>query len=104
MYQLDRAVKPGAKYPDTSRHIMGDPAPKLADVQPQGPPSEITLHGDPGWQISYSLHSGRAQIWAGSALILKHQYAYWLTGQSATPRWRTTWPVLSVAMGAFRAS
>ena len=102
--QLDRAVKPGAKYPDTSRRIMSNLLHKLTDAQPTGPPTEFTSNGDPGWRISYSYTLDGQQIFASSGLILKHQYAYWLTGQSAAGAWRTTWPVLRVAMGAFKVS
>ena len=83
---------------------MGTPLPKLKGVQILKPLKEISIHGDPAWLITYSYGLGTHTIFAEYALLLKHTYAYWLTGQSDAYTWKTMWPVLSVVLGAFRVT
>lgn len=105
VFRLNREVKAGANYPSTARNIvMGNLLPKLHSVQIIKPLQQISVHGDPGWRIGYRYHLGSHTVFAESALILKHTYAYWLTGQSDAYAWRTSWPVLSVVLGAFQAT
>ena len=105
VFQLDRAVKPGVKFSDTARRIvMGSLLSKLSGVAIRKPLHEISVNGDPGWQVGYTYNIGGHTVFADSAIVLKHSYAYWLTGQSDSHAWRKTWPVLSVVMGAFKAT
>jgi hypothetical protein len=105
VFQLDRAIKPGVKYPDTARRIvMGSLLSKLGTVDVRRPLHQISINGHPAWQIGYTYSMGGHTVFADSALVLKRSYAYWLTGQSESHTWRTTWPVLSLVMGAFKVT
>ena len=103
VFQLDKAVKPGNRYASTAMRIMGGSLlPRLERVQLAGKPAQVTVHGDLGWRVAYrySLHGHAMQ--ALSVLVLKHRYAYWVTGQATAETWSGSWPRLRISLGTFR--
>jgi hypothetical protein len=103
VFQLDKAVRPGTRYTNTAMRITGGSLlPRLNRVQLAGKPKEVTVHGDPGWSVAYRYSLQGHTMQALSVLVLKHRYAYWLTGQATAETWSGVWPRLRISLGTFR--
>jgi len=103
VFQLDKAVKPGKRYTNTAMRIIdGSLLPRLKRVQLAGKPKEVTVHGDPGWSVAYRYALQGQTMQALSVLVLKHRYAYWVTGHATAETWSRLWPQLRISLGSFR--
>ena len=103
VFQLDKAVEPGKRYASTAMRIMGGALlPRLKRVQLAGKPKQVTVHGDPGWSVAYRYSLQGHTMQALSVLVLKHRYAYWVTGHATAETWSALWPRLRTSLGTFR--
>jgi hypothetical protein len=103
VYQLDRAVKPGVRYTSVAMRVMGGSLlPRLQSLEVKAKPKEVSVHGDPGWSVAYTYALHGHSMLALSVLVLKHRYAYWVTGQSTAETWSAMWPRLRISLGTFR--
>jgi len=103
VYQLDKTVKPGVRYTSTAMRIIGGSLlPKLQHIQVAGKAKAVSVHGDPGWSVGYRFRQQGYIVQALSVLVLKHRYAYWVTGKATSDTWSELWPALRISLGTFR--
>jgi hypothetical protein len=103
VYQLARSMSPDELDIKTANRLIYDVILKdIASLSPRTNLKPVMVAGVPAWQVGYEYEVGGEVVSARSALMVRGERAYWLTGQAGTYTWRTVAPTLDACVRYFK--
>jgi len=102
IYRLEKPMRPGDLTPRLGTQIAVKMILKgMTSFSPREL-KKVDIHGVPGWTVGYQYAAGSQTVDANSVLIVRGEYAYWLTTQSGAYSWQRIASILATCQGDFK--